>query len=574
MPMKYWNVGCLGMLLGVTAAAACNGVITGSGDNGAPSPAGGNGNAGSGGGPSVPRVDGLFTCDPGAPTATPKRIWRLSPLQYRNTVATLFSGRGNLQMAAKRSAPFDDATTVDRFSTFARAHLVNDLAFGRVLTSSANIATEYLNHLKAQDRGCVGQADFVACASGVMKDAGQKLFRRPLEAVEVEQYEKLLADGRALLGDEQGLALVIESMLSAPQFLYRVELGAGQPDGSGRLRLSPFETAAAIAYSLTDAPPDEALWKAAQANALETEGDIRSHVERLIATPGHAAAVMRFLKEYFGYGAARDVFKDEKQFPFHDAALLVDDTDRWLSDVYQRSGREGFLQQLLTFDEVIARGRTATNYNLLADMAADAPPKLLRAPAGQRVGILTQPSFLTALSHSESTDPVRRGRYVAESLLCGDIPDLPIGLVPELPEPTAESTLRDRLKQHVEDESCNACHKLMDPIGLGFEGYDHVGRMREVEGGKPVNTQGVLVGADPEQSFTGVAELAANLSQSRLVSQCFVRHGFTYWLGRDTQNPDGCALQNLHKTFIESGQDHATFLAALFASESFLLRRQ
>ncbi|MDX2022799.1 MAG: DUF1588 domain-containing protein [Deltaproteobacteria bacterium] len=574
--MKFLD-GVLKLRIGIlSCVAACGGVIpNGYTEDDAPTASGGDrGGEGSAGGASpAPASGGLFTCERGSVAATPKRIWRLSPQQYSNTVETLWGGRDRPTKAnVERPSPFDDEPVVDRFSTFSRAHLISDLAFGRVLDSASRVANEYVRYLHAQHRSCPTNDN--VCAFAVVQEAAEKLFRRPLQPVEDDQYKKLLTEGRALLGDEQGLALVIESLLLAPSFLYRVELGRDELDDTGRTRLSSYEIASAISYSLTDAPPDEALWKAAQANALSTADDIRAQVQRLASLPAHRNTVMLFLKEYFRHSMAQDVFKDDKQVPFHDAALLIDDTDRWLAEVYEQTGRDQFLKGLLTFDQVVVRGKTAPNYNLEKEIAADAAPKLVRAPDNQRVGMLAQPSFLTALSHSEATDPVRRGRFVAENLLCVDIPELPIGLVPELPEATAESTLRDRLKQHVEDDSCKACHKLMDPIGLGFEGYDHVGRIRATEGGKPVNTQGVLVGADvQEEPFEGVAQLAQKLGDSSLVSQCFVRHGFSYWLGRATEDSDGCALQAVHDAFVKSGQDHVALLTSLFSSEPFLLRR-
>lgn len=561
---------------------ACTGTVPpseGVGDESSPGGRGGKGpSAGAPGavGGGSGSGDSLFGCDSATPVSTPQRIWRLSAAQYRNTVATLFEGRdAPLNKSVKAlQAPFEDGASADRFSTYARTPVVGDLTLGRVMQSASAVAHEYVAHLKATNSGCAEDASFASCGMKLIDEAAEKLFRRPLADDEAAQYQKLLQDARAFLNGDEALALAFESMLMAPAFLYRSELGTGTADAEGRRKLSPYETAAAVSYSLTDAPPDEALWQAAAANQLSSPDEIRSQVERLVKQPAHRAVVMRFLKEYLRHDMAKDVFKEAKTYPFHDAAALVEDTDLLLAEIYDQHGREGFLKQLLTFDHVMARGRTATNYGLENELAAAAEPQLVRSPDPGRVGILGQPSFLTATSHSEATDPVRRGRFVAESLLCVEIPSLPIGVVPELPEPTPETTLRDRLKVHVEDPKCNACHQMMDPIGFGFEGFDHLGRVRTMEGGKPVDDEGVLVGAGAQDGpFRGVAELARKLSESELVSQCFVRHGFSFWLGRQAEEADGCALERVAKTFSESGQDHAAMLASLFSSDVFLLRR-
>jgi hypothetical protein len=50
-----------------------------------------------------------------------------------------------------------------------------------------------------------------------------------------------------------------------------------------------------------------------------------------------------------------------------------------------------------------------------------------------------------------------------------------------LPAVNAETpmTTRDRLAVHTSNPSCASCHSLIDPIGLGLEGFDNVGRFRD-----------------------------------------------------------------------------------------------
>ena len=36
-------------------------------------------------------------------------------------------------------------------------------------------------------------------------------------------------------------------------------------------------------------------------------------------------------------------------------------------------------------------------------------------------------------------------------------------------------TNRQRLDIHLNSESCTGCHRLIDPIGLGFEQYNAIG---------------------------------------------------------------------------------------------------
>ena len=46
--------------------------------------------------------------------------------------------------------------------------------------------------------------------------------------------------------------------------------------------------------------------------------------------------------------------------------------------------------------------------------------------------------------------------------------------------------MRERLAEHRENPACAACHDVMDPIGLGLENFDAVGRWRVREPGGDV----------------------------------------------------------------------------------------
>ncbi len=86
------------------------------------------------------------------------------------------------------------------------------------------------------------------------------------------------------------------------------------------------------------------------------------------------------------------------------------------------------------------------------------------------------------------TSPVKRGRFLSERVLCRPVSALPIGQVPPLPAAGPETAMRDRLAAHTKDPACAGCHKLMDPLGLAFEMYDHTGKLRS----KPVDSSGAL----------------------------------------------------------------------------------
>ncbi len=97
------------------------------------------------------------------------------------------------------------------------------------------------------------------------------------------------------------------------------------------------------------------------------------------------------------------------------------------------------------------------------------------------MGILTHPSWL--VSHSDAMDnhAILRGRWIRERLLGGAVPDVPITVDAMLPDEPNE-TLRHRMRVTREDY-CWKCHQKMDPLGLPFEMYNHIGLYRTTGAG-------------------------------------------------------------------------------------------
>jgi hypothetical protein len=525
---------------------------------------------------AVPSAAGPVSsaCSPAQATGT-RRIWRLSAPQYASALASLFHGRP----APGRRVPalpfpvaevFSAPAAADRFTTRAESYSMTDVDATAVLENAEEVAVRLVAALRADRAGCLGSSPrppFGDCVRSLVETRGPLLFRRPLRPEEVARYTALAVDNAGRLGEDAAAALPWQAMLVAPQFLFRTELG----DVSVAARLTAFEIAAALALTLTDQPPDQALWDDAVAGRLSTAAQLRPHVERLLSPEAPPDAVLRFLREYFPYPAALEAFKDPKTYPFHDAEGLVADTDQLVLDVLAGNGRRGFVAALLTTTSGFARAATAASYGLPPAGLSTAGRKVTLAQ-GERAGLLTQPSLLTAFSDGEHNHIVRRGRFIAEGLLCQEVPELPAGLVPPLPDLGADATERDRLAIHSRDPSCWACHRLMDPLGLGFERYDHVGRFRTMEGKRPVDATGVLAGAGAADGpFDGALELSRRLAGAPVVARCFALHTFRYFMGREEQPADLCALSAALSMFERDG-DFVGLVTALFTAPSFFAR--
>jgi hypothetical protein len=324
--------------------------------------------------------------------------------------------------------------------------------------------------------------------------------------------------------------------------------------------------------------------------------------------------ILQFFREFFGYYKAHEVFKDLGKFTKRDgfkhfvqgsASKLEYDTDSLIRHILLED--RNVLYELLTTDKVVAAYWNGTNdpqqiqrargkenylqthhvqsYNfdpfVLAydkDKSSDSQVRqngmVFRAPKDQRCGILTQPSWLIAHSGNFDNDPVRRGKWIREKLMAGVVMDVPINVDAQIPD-DEHKTLRERFSV-VHDAECWRCHKKMNPLGMPFEAFNHVGRWRATEQGKPVDTTGAIThtgDAILDQDVKNVRELMERLAKSDLVRQSFIRHVFRYWMGRNEMLSDSITLIAMDKAYVASEGSFKELLVSLLTSDSFLYRK-
>ena len=200
---------------------------------------------------------------------------------------------------------------------------------------------------------------------------------------------------------------------------------------------------------------------------------------------------------------------------------------------------------------------------------------LATVPEGQRLGILTHPSWL--VSHTDAMDnhAIRRGKWIRERLLGGGIPDVPITVDAMLPD-EPQHTLRERMRV-TREEYCWTCHKKMDPLGLPFEMYNHAGLFRTTELDKAVDTTGEIIDSgDPalDGKVANALELIQKLAASERAEQVFVRHAFRFWMGRNETLNDAPVLQEAHRAYKNGGGSMNALLTSLLTSDAFLYRTQ
>lgn len=442
-----------------------------------------------------------------------------------------------------------------------------------------------------------------------------------------------------VLGKVEGLIVGCTPIFLHPEALYRYEFGSDEPDQHGRNRLVGNELATSIAGALTYMSPDPELRRALDEGKLKTRQDVLREVTRIMDDGSiRKPRILRFFQEYFDYHCAPLICKDTKSLkavgvqtegnPYNlQMNYLVSETDRLIEYVLE-SDRD-VLRELLTTDKCVVRarptikeenpfntyndatsisfynntvsrykkgkGRTKSvtgiediehpifirEYWISTSVTGPSSWEMLTFPATERCGILTQPSWLIAHSDAMENHAVLRGRWIRERLLGGGVAEVPITVDAVLPDEPKES-LRHRMRVTREDE-CWRCHQKMDPLGLPFETFNHVGKFRKLKDGKQVDENGNPVDASGEIIASGVRELDGKvkdafelihrLANSEYVEQVFVRHAFRYWMGRNETINDAPTLKAAHQAYQNNGGSMRALIISLLTSDSFLYRK-
>jgi hypothetical protein len=537
--------------------------------------------------------EALFSRDAPAVAASEPRLWRMNPHVY-TIVAEALTKRSDFA----QPFAFEGGEGI---RDFAALYSVDEPTTDLVLRNALEIARSQMRYTVDKDGKLTPMFRSLGEAVAIIdpkserptREEFEKLIRRQFDLVlqrspsddELARLTDFAERTMADAGAQHAVQTTLATVLLTPEAVFRLELGEGTPDEHGRVMLAPREIAYALSYALTDRRPDGNLLRAAADGKLATRDDVRRDVERMLADEKlEKPRIMRFFREYFGYGAAIDVFKDQKEFEEHDARILVGDTDQLVEQILAED--RNVLEELLTTNKSFVNwsvdrkaGPRPANEKRRVQYSYSLPEgwrwtkeQPIALPRGERAGILTQPSWLVAHSLNTENHAIRRGKWVRERLLGGTVPELPITVDAQLPEDPTR-TLRERMSV-TEEKYCWQCHQKMNPLGLPFETYDHFGRFRTEELGRPVDATGaVAIGVkEVDGDVTSAVEMIHRLAKSDRVRQVFVRHAFRYWMGRNETPSDAPTLIAADEAYQQSGGSMRALITSLLTSDSFLYR--
>lgn len=509
-----------------------------------------------------PRCD-----DPGInPSDVPLR--RITDEQYRRTIAAVFDG------VVTPSVDFPETAEWAGYSTAPEANVVSLLGAEEIMRAAEEVAAQTISRLP-ELLPCAPNAD-EACAREFISSFGSKVFRRPVKSDEQALLFGLFRDVAVDTPFRESIAVVLSAMLQMPPFLYLVEEGRPNVEVEpGVIPLSSFEIANRLSYMFVDGPPDDELYAAAQDGRLDTSEGIAEQARRLLRTSGAADMLTGFHREWLGVDKVMPDQKDPSVFPQFDAMLadaMNEEFDRFIG--YAMTDLGGSFTALMTTDAAFVNQPLAMIYGIDPGLSSGPADWRLAGLGDARAGVLSRAAVLATHAHAAETSPVQRGKLVRTQFLCQDLPPPPPSAQTNVPNIPPDATQRETAEIFLASEDCGGCHRLMNPIGLGFENFDALGRWRDDHpNGRRIDASGMVEGANDMASFVGAGDLQQQLAASPAVHECVSKQWFRYAFGRREQVADRCAVESIRDDFVESGLNVKELLVGLTQTDAFRYRR-
>ena len=526
---------------------------------------------GGAGGTPAPRC-GRSVCGATGELAAGTAFPRLTHRQWENSVRDLL----RLADRPDLSDSFEPDTRISFFDNNIRA-----LRVSSDLWSDYQEAAETLAEAATSDSAVLNgllpdglPSDPWERVRALIRNLGRRAYRRPLSGEEVDGHVALFEQGATHFPDmsafDGGVRVVLEALMQSPHFLYRVELGQSQNEGT--VQLGDFEIASRLSYMIWNSGPDDALLEQAEQGALRTAEQIASQAGRLLDDPRGRAMLERFHAQLFNWDLYRDLSKPPSEFPLYYSGVgqdMYEEARRFVEHVVEN---DGDFTELLTAPYTFVNAGLAAIYGLEGAFDGSfSQASFSRTNEPQRGGLLTQLGFLA--SHGGLTGSVHRGVFINHRVLCTELPPPP-DVIPPIPaDDGVIMTSRERIEMHTGPGTCGAsCHgTYINPVGYAFESFDGLGQYRTEELGLPIDSAASFEFADGPVPFDGAAELNQAMTERVQTHDCYAKHWVEYALGRDTAGSDLDLIQRMGDASL-GGLSIKELILELVQSEEFQAR--
>jgi hypothetical protein len=428
------------------------------------------------------------------------------------------------------------------------------------------------------------ESDPKAYVEEVLKRFMSRAYRRPATEDEVTRFSKIyemISPDMATF--EAAMRETLAMVLVSPDFLYHTVA----QDGMSR----QYALASKLSYFLWGSMPDGELLKLAAEGKLGDPAVIEKQAHRLLADERSAHFVENFTMQWLDLDKMKTVPINRDLFPrfLYYVPLgeragteepyrptirdyMIEETVGFVGELLRRNAS---VLNVIDSDFAYLNQPLANHYGISGIEGTELRPVAIK-PEDRLGGLLTQGSVLIGNGTGSAPHPIYRAVWLREAIL-GDEVAPPPADVPALTDTVGESaehasSIKDLLRLHRTQESCNDCHFRLDPWGIPFEQYNAIGkyqpkapkegtRVGRFDKAKHVDLAGyqayldsintVSVEADARvpngPEVGGMEDLKGYLLKERKedIAQNMVRRLLTYSLGRELTYRDRFAVEQL-----------------------------
>lgn len=373
----------------------------------------------------------------------------------------------------------------------------------------------------------------------ILRRFADRAFRRPPREDELNRlvrlYQSRVKQGRT---EFDAMKDALKAVLCSPAFLYltpSVNSAGGEADV-----LSDHALASRLSYFLTGTMPDSELRELADAGAIGKPDVLRAQVRRLLGSPRSDALISGFLDAWLNLRSLGGMPPDRDDFWEYYARGLEGEMKRE-TELFTRHLLKNNLSALeyLKADYSFINRDLAKLYGVGDAVGIEDAQEFrkVRFDDPRRGGLLGQASILTVTANGIETSPVTRGVWLLENVL-GTPPAAPPDDVPAIdPDVRGAKSIRDLLEKHRSSETCNACHRKIDPLGFALESFDPIGGFRtRYENKAKIQTSGKLPSGESFQDVAGLKKIL--LKRKRFFARAITDKLLAYAMGRRIEAAD------------------------------------
>lgn len=547
-------------LVCATTLTGCMASVGESGNYGDQLPIGAGGSSGSGGpgGSGGLPVGGSGgdvhdECEGTPPLRGVARFSRLQPSLYLQSMAEL------LELPLADDGALDNQSSI--IPSTIELEQYADLAKGWVAANA---------HERFLDSSCPATGAFNAsCATKFIERFGRRAFRRP---VSTQESTKLMAVYTQIKDDTRfsprasfrmAIGAVARVVLQSPQTIYSLKRGTPEPSmGSNVRRLSGYERAEQLAFSLWGSAPDVELLDAAANGSLDAPAGMRVQAQRLLNHARGRASVRRYASWWLRLDGMENTLKTDAIATPTLVQAMIDESQSLMETAFFEKNQ---FSELFTSTKGKLTPELARLYNVsmtgTSAQTVDLPP--------ERQGILNRGAFLFREARPDVPSPILRGVFLYRHTLCNPLGEPPAGAAET--EPTtanAPRTVREMTDQMTASSDCAGCHSLINPLGHALGSFDAIGRRsmeeRVMFNGTmhtlPIDTKANVLAYGINAQVTGPTDLATRLSTSARAQECVVDNLFTQTYAHHPNKNERCGIKGATERFQATGDLQAVLL--------------